>query len=108
LPQVNPGTVILLAVAALSGAWAAGLLRVHLDDGRLTVRVSRARRVVASFDLRDTGLLLVLVVVMGWAVAIAVERSAWVPDTDGRLVPALALVTLLGWIFVVAGLSRLA
>jgi transglutaminase-like putative cysteine protease len=108
LPQVNPGTIILLVAAALGGAWAAGLLRMRLDDGRLTIRVSRAGRVVATFDLRDTGLLLILAVVMGWAVAIAVERSAWVPDTDGRLVPALALATAIGWLLIVAGLSRLA
>jgi transglutaminase-like putative cysteine protease len=108
LPQVNLGTILLLAVAALGGAWAAGLLRARYEDGRLTLRVLRAGRVLASFDFRDTGLLLLLVVAMGWAVAAAVERSAWVPDTEGRLVPALALVTGLGWIFVVAGFRRFA
>jgi transglutaminase-like putative cysteine protease len=107
LPQVNPATIILLLVAAFGGAWAAGLLRARLDDGRLTLCVSRGSRVVASFDLRDTGLLLILALVMGWAVAVAVERSAWVPDTDGRLVPAVAFATVLGWILVVAGLPRL-
>src|SRR5438128_12347628 len=45
---------------------------------------------------------------MGWAVAIAVERSAWVPDTEGRLVPALSIATGLGWIFAIARASRLA
>jgi transglutaminase-like putative cysteine protease len=108
LPQVNLGTILLLAVAALGGAWAAGLLRARYEDGRLTLRVLRAGRVLASFDFRDTGLLLVLALVMGWAVAVAVERSAWVPDTEGRLVPALAIVSVLGWIVVVAGFSRLA
>ena len=108
MPQVNVGTILLLAVAALGGAWAAGLLRAHYEDGQLTLRVLRARRVLARFDLRDTGLLLLLSLMMGWAVAAAVERSAWVPDTEGRLVPALALVSVLGWIFAVAGLPRLA
>jgi len=108
LPQVNLGTILLLALAALGGAWAAGLLRPRYEDGRLTLRILRAGRVLASFDLRDTGLLLLLVVAMGWAVAAAVERSAWVPDTEGRLVPALALVTGVGWILVVAGFRRLA
>ena len=107
MPQVSPATIILLLVVAFGGAWAAGLLRARLDDGRLTLRVSRSSRVVASFDLRDTGLLLILALVMGWAVAVAVERSAWVPDTDGRLVPAVAFATVLGWIFIVAGLPRL-
>jgi transglutaminase-like putative cysteine protease len=108
LPQVNPATIALLLVAALGGAWAAGLVRPHYEDGRLTLRVLRVGRVVASFDLRDTWLLLALALVMGWAVAAAVERSAWAPDTEGRLVPAMALASVLGWIFVCAGLRRLA
>jgi transglutaminase-like putative cysteine protease len=107
LPQVNPGTILLLLVAVLGGASAAGLLRAQYDDGRLTIRVFRAGRVLATFDLRDTGLLLLLAIVMGWAVAAAVERSQWVPNTEGRLVPALALTTVLGWVFIVAGFSRL-
>jgi transglutaminase-like putative cysteine protease len=108
LPQVNPGTILLLALVAFGGAWAAGLLRPHYEDGRLTLRIFRAGRVLATFDLRDTGLLLVLALMMGWSVAAAVERSAWVPDTEGRLVPALSLTTLFGWVFIIAGISRLA
>ena len=108
MPQVNLGTILLLAVAVLGGAWAAGLFRPHYEDGRLTLRVLRKGRVAATFDLRDTGLLLLLALVMGWAVAAAVERSQWVPDTEGRLVPALAITTMLGWLFIVAGFSRLA
>src|SRR3989475_2267297 len=108
LPQVNPGTIFLLLVAAIGAAWAAGLIRPHYEDGRLTLGVLRAGRVLATFDFRDTGLLLLLALTMGWAVAAAVERSQWVPSTDGRLVPALAITTLLGWLLVVAGLSRLA
>jgi hypothetical protein len=108
LPPFNLGTVILLAIAVIGGAWGAGLLKVRLEEGRLTLRVLRAGRLLATFDFRDTGLLLLLALLMGWAVAFAVERSGWVPDTEGRLVPALALTTMLGWIFVVAGLGRLA
>src|SRR5438132_243614 len=108
LPQVNPATVFLLLLAVLGVAWAAGLLRLHNEGGRLAVRVFRADRVLLTVDFRDTWLLLGFVLLMGWAVAIAVERSAWVPDTEGRLVPALALVSVLGWIFAVAGLPRLA
>jgi transglutaminase-like putative cysteine protease len=107
LPQVNLGTIILLAVALLGGAWAAGLFRPQLEDGRLTLRVLRAGRVLASFDFHDTGLLLGLALVMGWAVAAAVERSAWVPSTESRLVPALAVATVLGWLCIVAGVRRL-
>ena len=108
MPQVNPGTIFLLLLAAIGAAWAAGLIRPHYEDGRLTLGVLRAGRVLATFDFRDTGLLLLLALTMGWAVAAAVERSQWVPSTDGRLVPALAITTLLGWLLVVAGLSRLA
>ena len=108
LPQVNPATIALLLVVALGGAWAAGLIRPHYEEGRVTLRVWRAGRVVISLDLRDTWLLLVLALLMGWAVAAAVERSALVPDTEGRLVPALALASVLGWIFVCAGLRRMA
>ena len=108
MPQVNLGTIVLLAVAGLGAAWAAGLFRPRYADGRLTLSVFRTSRVVATFDLRDTGLLLALALVMGWAVAAAVERSAWVPDTEGRLVPTLTIASVLGWIFVVAGLPRLA
>jgi transglutaminase-like putative cysteine protease len=110
LPQVNPGTIVLLILAAIGAAWAAGLFRPHYEDGRLTLRVLRGGRVLATFDFRNTGLLLVLALLMGWAVAAAVERSGsgWgVPGTEGRLVPALAMTTVLGWIFIVAGFSRL-
>jgi len=91
LPQVNPGTIVLLILAAIGAAWAAGLFRPHYEDGRLTLRVLRAGRVLATFDFRNTGLLFVLALLMGWAVAAAVERSGsgWgVPGTEGRLVPA--------------------
>src|SRR5256885_11216052 len=108
LPQVNPGTILLLLVAAIGAAWAAGLIRPHYEEGRLTLRAFRAGRVFATFDFRDTGLLLLLALTMGWAVAAAVERSEWVPGTDGRLVPAVAIATVLGWLLVAAGLSRLA
>src|SRR6266705_2592520 len=54
LPQVNPGTIVLLLVAAIAAAWAAGLIRPHYEDARLTLRAFRAGRVLASFDFRDT------------------------------------------------------
>src|SRR5260370_3732835 len=108
LPQVNAGTILLLLVAILGGAWAAGLCRPRYEDGRLTLQVLRSGRVLATFDLRDTGLLLLLALVMGWAVAAAVEKSQWVPGTEGRLVPALSIATVLGWIFIVAGFPPIA
>ena len=110
MPQVNPATITLLVVALLGAAWAAGLVRAHYEDGRATLRVTRAARVVLTLTVRDTWLLLALSLLMGWAVAAAVERSAWVPgfDTNGRLVPALALTGVLGWFFICAGLRRFA
>ena len=108
MPQVNAGTIVLLLLAAIGAAWAGGLFRPHYEDGRLTLAVSRARRVLVTLDLRDTGMLLLLALTMVWAVAAAVERSQWVPSTEGRLVPAVALSALLGWLLIVAGVSRLA
>src|SRR5947199_2503650 len=108
LPQVNPATVFLLMLAVLGGAWAAGLLRPHYEGGRLTIRLFRANRVLLTVDFRDTWLLLGFVLLVGGVVAVWVVRSAWVPDTEGRLVPALAIATVLGWIFAIARASRLA
>ncbi|TMD42949.1 MAG: DUF4129 domain-containing protein [Chloroflexi bacterium] len=108
MPQVNRGTVLLLIAALLGAAWAAGLLHVEYRDGRLMLALRRGPRWATAFELRDTWLLLGFGLVMGWAVAAAVERSAWVPNTDGRLVPALALATALGWIFATVRFSRLA
>jgi len=108
LPQVSPATVVLLLLALLGGAWAAGLLRPQYEGGRLTIRILRADRALLAIDFRDTWLLLGFVLLMGWAVAIAVERSEWVPETGGRLVPALAIGTGLGWIFAISRASRLA
>jgi transglutaminase-like putative cysteine protease len=108
LLQVNAGTIVLLLLVALGGAWAAGLFRPRYEDGRLTLAVFRVGRVLATFDLRDTGLLLFLGLTMVWAVATAVERSQWVPNTEGRLVPAVAITALLGWLIIIAGVSRLA
>lgn len=107
LPLFNPGTILLLLVAALGAAWGSGFVRPQYDDGRVILRVWRGRRVMASFDVRDSWALLGIVLVMGWAVASTVERSAWVPQTDGKLVPAMALATVLGWLFATAGVSRL-
>src|SRR2546429_7690285 len=107
LPQVNPGTIVLLLVAAIGAAWAAGLIRPHYEDGRLTLRAFRAGRVFASFDFRDTGLLLLLALTMGWAVAAAVGPAQSGPGPEGRPAPAVAVTTLPGWLLVAAGLSRL-
>src|SRR5438067_13099311 len=93
LPQVNPATVFLLMLAVFGGAWAAGLLRPHHEGCCLTIRLFRANRVLLTVDFRDTWLLLGFVLLIGWAVALAVERSAVVPDTAGRQGPALASAT---------------
>jgi transglutaminase-like putative cysteine protease len=107
VPQVNPATVI-LALAVLFGVgWGTGVLRPQYAEGRLSLQVWRATRAIVDLDLRDAWLLLGLALVLGWAVATAVEHSAWVPDTAGRLVPALALATVLGWMFTTGRINRL-
>jgi hypothetical protein len=103
--QVNPGTVFLLLCALLAVGWASGLLRARLEEGRLTVHLWRSR-LSLTFELRDTWLLLAFALVLGWSVAAAVEHSAWIPQTEGRLVPAVALAVVLGWLLVVARTSR--
>ena len=107
MPQVNAGTVLLLVVALLAAAWLAGLLRIRYEDGRLTLSFRGSSRVALRFDLRDIWALLAFAIVMGWAVAGAVEHSAWVPDTGGRLVPAMAFATLAGCLFAALRFSRL-
>jgi len=107
LLQLNPATVVLLVIAVLGAAWLAGLLKVAYDEGRLTIRLLRSGRIGMTFELRDTWLLLGLAIAMGWAVAAAVERSAWVPGTEGRLVPAMAAATVVGWVAIVSRVSRL-
>jgi len=106
LPQFNLGTVVLLLVVAAGGAWAAGLWRPHYENGRLSLRLLRPGRELIAFEFRDTWLLLLLALLMGWSVAAAVEHSAWVPDTAGRLIPALALATVLGWLLATARFPR--
>ena len=108
LLQFNPGTVVLLLVAALGVTWGAGLWRPRYDSGRLSFRIFKSSRELVAFEFRDTWLLLSLALLMGWAISAAVEHSAWVPDTEGRLVPALALATVLGWLLATARFSRAA
>jgi transglutaminase-like putative cysteine protease len=107
LPQFNPGTLLLLLAAAVGGASVAGLWRPYYENGRLSLRLKSGRQ-LAAFEVRDTGLLLLLALLMGWAVAAAVEHSAWVPGTEGRLIPGVALASLLGWVLATARFSRIA
>ncbi len=107
LPPFSPALLALLAGVALAAAWATRLIQLRYDDGRFTVGLFRQARLVAAFNLRDTWLLLGLAIVMGWTVAAAVERAAWVSSSDGRLVPAMAIATLIGWALAVSPLSRL-
>jgi hypothetical protein len=107
LPQFSPATAVLLAIALLGAAWLAGLLKLDYHEGQLSVRLLRSGRVGTTFELRDTWLSLGLAMAMGWAVAAAVEHSAWVPETEGRLVPAMAAATVVGWIAIVSRVTRL-
>ena len=106
MPPFSPALLLAVGVAGLVGIFALRLVEPVYEDGRLALRVLRRRRAVVSFDLRDTWLLLGLAVVMGWAVAAAVERAAWVTASDGRLVPAMAIATVLGWMLAVGRLPR--
>lgn len=103
--QVSPGTILLLLAALLAAAWAAGILRARLEDGRLTLQLGRGRGRL-TLELRDSWLLLSFALILGWGVGAAVEHSAWVPGTDGRMVPAVALATGLGWLMIAAGAAR--
>ncbi|HEY9288179.1 MAG TPA: transglutaminase domain-containing protein [Candidatus Dormibacteraeota bacterium] len=107
MPQVNPGTVFLLLGALLVAGWLAGLLRIRYEDGLLTVSFRGSPRVALRFDLRDLFALLAFALVMGWAVAGAVEHSDWLPGTEGRLVPAMAFATAAGFVFASLRFSRL-
>ncbi|HEY8735560.1 MAG TPA: transglutaminase domain-containing protein [Candidatus Dormibacteraeota bacterium] len=107
MPPFSPALLVLLAGLAFAGAWATRLIHLGYDDGRFTIGLFRQARLVVAFNLRDTWLLLGLAIVMGWAVAAAVERAAWVPFSEGRLVPAMAIATLIGWALAVSPLSRL-
>jgi len=107
LPPFSPALLPALVVVVLVLAWALRLVEPRYDEGRLTFRFFRRARVVAAFALRDTGLLLGLAIVMGWAVAAAVERAAWVSASDGRLVPAITIGIVIGWALAISPISRL-
>jgi len=77
LPQVNPATIALLVVALLGAAWAAGLLRAHYEEGRATLRVTRADRVLVTLNVRDTWLLLALSLLIGAPAGLALARYAF-------------------------------
>ena len=107
MPPFSPALLIAVGVALLVGLFALRLVEPVYEDGQLALLVLRRRRTVATFNLRDTWMLLLLAVVMGWAVAAAVERAAWVTASDGRLVPAMAIATVLGWVLAVSRLPRI-
>ncbi|MDQ6882762.1 MAG: transglutaminase domain-containing protein [Candidatus Dormibacteraeota bacterium] len=105
MPLFNPALLIALAVVAIAAAWALHLIEIDHDDGRLRLRFFR--RASVTFALRDTWLLLGLAIVMGWAVAAALESAAWVSSSEGHLVPAIAIGTVIGWVLAISPLSRL-
>jgi len=104
LPPVSRPALLLLGVGLLVLAWATGRLRVDLEDGGLQVvaRLSPKGKAL-RLDLRDTGLSLLLVMSLNWAVATALDRS-WLNGSD-RLVPAAMVASLLGLLLVSSGIS---
>ncbi|HEY0491968.1 MAG TPA: transglutaminase domain-containing protein [Candidatus Dormibacteraeota bacterium] len=108
MPRFSPALLVALTAAALAGLWLLRLVLPSYEDGRLTLRIWRRSRPVASFELRDTWLLLGLAIVMGWSVAAAVERAAWVTASDGRLVPAMTIATVLCWVLATSRLPPVA
>ncbi|MEO6795816.1 MAG: transglutaminase domain-containing protein [Candidatus Dormibacter sp.] len=107
MPPFSPALLPALVVVAVVVAWALRLVEPRYEEGRLTFRFFRRAPVVAAFTVRDTWLLLGLAIVMGWAVAAAVERAAWVSSTDGRLIPAMTIGIVIGWVLAVSPISRL-
>ena len=103
----SPALLPALVVVAVVVAWALRLVEPRYEEGRLTFRFFRRAPVVAAFTVRDTWLLLGLAIVMGWAVAAAVERAAWVSSSGGRLVPAMTIGIVIGWVLAVSPISRL-
>jgi len=95
--------LVLLAVAIGAGAWAAGLIRVRAEQGVVQFGIGPRSRVSVTLDFRDSWLLLVLALGLGWAVATAVHKSAWVAGSE-RLVPGLAVATVGGWLLAARGL----
>jgi len=106
LPLFSPALLLAIVIAGLAGLFLLRLVEALYAEGQLKIRLFRRQRPVATFDLRDTWMLLLLSVVMGWAVAAAVERAAWVTDSDGRLVPAMAIAVILGWVLAVSRFPR--
>ncbi|MDQ6709275.1 MAG: transglutaminase domain-containing protein [Candidatus Dormibacteraeota bacterium] len=105
MPLFSPALLVALAAVAIVGAWALHLIETGYDDGCLKIRF--VRRVSVAFGIRDTWLLLALAIVMGWAVAAALESAAWVSSSEGHLVPAIAIGTIIGWALAISPLSRL-
>ena len=106
MPPFSPALLLALAVAAVVGLFLLRLVETVYVEGQLRIHLFRRQGPVATFDLRDTLMLLLLSVVMGWAVAAAVERAAWVTNSDGRLVPAMAIATILGWALAIGRFPR--
>lgn len=80
------------------------MVRLRVEEGSLLILARRRETPILSFRHRDGWLLLVLVVILGWTVATALDRSAWVAGSD-VLIPAIFLATCLGWLLAVSPVS---
>jgi transglutaminase-like putative cysteine protease len=104
LPIFSPNLLILAAIVLAGGLLASGVVRLRDEDGTFLVVVRRRPRPLLSVRHRDTWLLLGLIVVLGWAVATALDRTWGVTGSD-RLIPAMFLATVIGWLLVISGIS---
>lgn len=105
MPPVSPGLILLVAIVLVSAAFALGIFGVGYDEGQLAVRLSRGGRLAVTFDLRDTWFLLLLVIILGWSVAAAVDHSAWVQGSE-KVTPAIVISSLIAWALALTRVRR--
>jgi len=80
------------------------VVRLRAEEGSLLILRRRHETPLLAFRHRDGWLLLVLVVILAWTVATALDRSAWVAGSD-VLIPAMFLATCLGWLLAISPIS---
>lgn len=105
MPPVNRTTVLAALAGLIILAWLTGLLRVRAEDGVVRFTFGLVRKGSFDLDFRDTWLLLALVVILGWSIATALDKSNWVAGSD-RLPAAVLVAVVVGWLAAISNLSR--